>query len=130
MAYAAIDTFKTHLSNNMQSTIDYDLIVTGDLGTYGANIFFNELKDRGFDLIGKYFDCGKEVYDNESQKTNSGASGPACVMCVTFTYVINKMLKGLYKKVLIIGTGALHSQISYQQKESIPCIAHAIVLEV
>ena len=60
----------------------------------------------------------------------AGGSGPACVMCVSFSYVINKMLRHIYKKVLVIATGALHSQISYQQKETIPCIAHAVVLEV
>ena len=34
------------------------------------------------------------------------------------------------KRILVIATGALHSQVSYQQKQSIPCIAHAIELEV
>lgn len=130
MAYAAIDTFKTHLQNNMQSVDDYDLIVTGDLGSFGAQIFIDELQDSGYDLEQKYFDCGNEVYDSKKQKTYAGASGPACVMCVTFSYIINKMIKHIYKKVLVIATGALHSQISYQQKENIPCIAHAIVLEV
>ena len=72
-------------------------------------------------------DCGESVYTHDGF---AGASGPACVMCVSFSYVINKMIKGIYKKVLILATGALHSQISYQQKETIPCIAHAVVLEV
>ena len=130
MAYAAIDTFKTHLQNNMQSIDDYDLIVTGDLGSYGAQIFLDELIETGYDIEQKYFDCGNEVYESKKQKTFAGASGPACVMCVTFSYIVNKMMKGIYKKVLVIATGALHSQISYQQKENIPCIAHAIVLEV
>ena len=130
MAYAAIDTFKVHLQNNLQSIDDYDLVVTGDLGEFGANIFYEELVSIGFNLDDKYFDCGKQIYDKEKQKTNAGGSGPACVMCVTFSYVINEMMKRKYKKVLLIATGALHSQISFQQKESIPCIAHAIVLEV
>ena len=34
------------------------------------------------------------------------------------------------KKILLIGTGSLHSTTSYQQKESIPCIAHAVAVEV
>ena len=73
---------------------------------------------------------GNHNAEVQKQKVYSGGSGPACVMVVTFSYVIHKMLKGIYKKVLVIGTGALHSQISYQQKEYIPGIAHAIVLEV
>lgn len=130
MAYGAIDTFKTHLQNNLESVDDYDLIVTGDLSNYGSKVFKEELEEAGFNLTNKYIDCGAVIYDNEKQKVYSGGSGPACVMVVTFSYVIHKMLKGIYKKVLVIGTGALHSQISYQQKEYIPGIAHAIVLEV
>lgn len=130
MAYGAIDTFKTHMQNNLESLDNYDLIVTGDLSEYGSKVFKEELEEQGYDFKNKYIDCGAIIYDKEKQKTNSGGSGPACVMVVTFSYVIHKMLKKQYKKVLVIGTGALHSQISYQQKEYIPCIAHAIVLEV
>ena len=129
MAYAAIDTFLCHLKNNNETINDYDLVVTGDLSLYGKNIFIDELKEKGIDLSDKYIDCGDKIYDSNKQDVNAGGSGPACVMCVTFSYIINKMLKGIYKKVLVIATGALHSQISFQQKETIPCIAHAIVLE-
>jgi len=30
---------------------------------------------------------------------------------------------------LIVATGALLSPLSYQQKESIPCIAHAVAID-
>jgi stage V sporulation protein AD len=127
MAFAAIDTFITHLINNQESVNDYDLIVTGDLGKYGKDVFISQLKEKGYDIKDKYMDCGESIYTHDGF---AGASGPACVMCVSFSYVINKMIKGIYKKVLILATGALHSQISYQQKESIPTITHGIVLEV
>lgn len=130
MAYAAIDTFLTHLENNNETIEDYDLIVTGDLSYYGQKIFIDSLNKQNIDLKEKYIDCGNIIYDKNKQNVAAGGSGPACVMCVSFSYVINKMLRNIYKKVLIIATGALHSQISYQQKETIPCIAHAIVLEV
>ena len=58
---------------------------------------------------------------------------PRCFFAVLPTlsgYFLDKMLKGEMKRILVIATGALHSQISYQQKQSIPCIAHAIELEV
>jgi stage V sporulation protein AD len=32
-------------------------------------------------------------------------------------------------RVLIVATGALLSPLSFQQGESIPCIAHGVVLE-
>jgi stage V sporulation protein AD len=40
------------------------------------------------------------------------------------------MKKGELKRILIVGTGALMSPLSYQQKESIPCIAHAVSIEM
>jgi stage V sporulation protein AD len=40
------------------------------------------------------------------------------------------MKKGKYKMILLIATGALLSPLSYQQKESIPCIAHAVSIEM
>ena len=39
------------------------------------------------------------------------------------------MKKGKLKRILIVATGALQSPLSYQQKESIPCIAHAVCIE-
>ena len=129
MAYAAIDTFKTHLKNNNESLQDYDLIITGDLSTFGSKIFKDEVKKDYSDIVNKHYDCGELIYDNKKQNMYAGGSGPACVMCVVFSYFYKMMEKGLYNKILVIATGALHSQISSFQKESIPCIAHAIVLE-
>ena len=129
MAYAAIDTFKTHLANNKELIDDYDLIVTGDLGEYGSKIFKEEIENIGIKISNKHIDCGQIIYNKETQHTNAGGSGPGCVMAVTFSYIMNMLIRRKVKKVLVIATGALHSQISYQQKETIPCIAHAIVLE-
>ena len=35
----------------------------------------------------------------------------------------------VYKRVLVVATGALLNPIMIQQKESIPCVAHGILLE-
>jgi len=40
------------------------------------------------------------------------------------------MRKGELKRILVIATGALLSPMSYQQKETIPCIAHAVSIEI
>ncbi len=130
MAYAAIDTFKVHLKNMNRKIADYDKIVTGDLSLYGSKVFHDELLSENYDLTGKYDDCGLMIYDLKKQDVNAGGSGPSCVGLVTFSYFINKLIKREYKRILIIATGALHSQISSQQKQSIPCIAHAIEMEV
>jgi stage V sporulation protein AD len=43
--------------------------------------------------------------------------------------LLGQMKKGEWKRILVVATGALLSPISYQQKESIPCIAHAVAIE-
>ena len=48
----------------------------------------------------------------------------------THYYVVKKIEEGLYKKVLVIPTGALLSNTIMNQKETIPSIAHAYSLEV
>ena len=114
-----------------KQTIDLSIFQNYDINHKKEILYYLLSEFYQDDLIlvnDKHIDCGCMVF-NESENS-AGASGPACVMCVSFSYVINKMLKGKYNKVLIIGTGALHSAISYQQKENIPSIAHAIVLEV
>ncbi len=126
MAPAAARTLYEHL-NDLKRDIDYyDLILTGDLGCIGGSIFkkYVELK---YNLkIKKHLDAGCELY-LDSQETYSGGSGPACLPLVLF----NKILESKkYKKILIIGTGALHSKTFVNQKSPIPAIAHAVSLEV
>ena len=43
-----------------------------------------------------------------------------------FSYIIQQLRAGSYKRVLLVATGALLSPLSYQQGETIPCTAHAI----
>ena len=45
------------------------------------------------------------------------------------SYLYSKMMAGSIKKILFVATGALLSTVSSGQGESIPCIAHAVVLE-
>jgi len=45
------------------------------------------------------------------------------------SYIYNKLNKGEYKKVILMSTGALLSTTSSQQGETIPGIAHAVVVE-
>ena len=77
-----------------------------------------------------YNDCGTMIYDLDNQPVLAGGSGPVCSFLVVFGYIYKEMLKGKYKKVLIIPTGAIFSPTLVFQKESIPSIANAISLEV
>ena len=48
----------------------------------------------------------------------------------TYGHFLNQMRKGELKRILIVATGALLSPMSYQQKESIPGVAHAVSIEM
>ncbi|MBA4494969.1 stage V sporulation protein AD [Paenactinomyces guangxiensis] len=129
MAPAAVDTIEAHFRDLHISVSEYDLILTGDLGRIGHQIAADLLDKHGLKLPEDRFgDCGMMIY-REDQPVQAGASGCASSACVTYGHVLNRMKRGELRKVLIVATGALLSPISYQQKESIPCIAHAVVIE-
>ncbi|WP_426349880.1 stage V sporulation protein AD [Alloiococcus sp. CFN-8] len=130
MAPAAADTIIAHF-NDLDRTPDYyDIIATGDLGIIGHRIASDLLKDSNLQIPPSIFtDCGLLIY-NEDQPVQAGASGCGCSAIVTYGHFINRMKKGELRKILIVATGALLSQLSFQQKESIPCIAHAVSIEI
>ena len=126
MAPAAAQTLYEHLTDLKRDIDYYDVIITGDLGCVGA-ILFKEYAEKKYNLkIKKHLDAGCELYV-KSQEVYAGGSGPGCLPLVLFNKIlpINK-----YHKILIIGTGALHSKTFVNQKCPIPAIAHAVSLEV
>ena len=128
MAPAAMRTIMTHFKDTKTNPDDYDLILTGDLGKLGSEIFLDLMEHGGCKLGNNYNDCGQMMFNN-NQKTFQGGSGAGCSAIVLNSYVIKKMKEGVFKKVLFAATGALLSPLSSQQGESIPGICHAIVLE-
>ncbi|MBM7838224.1 stage V sporulation protein AD [Alkalihalobacillus xiaoxiensis] len=128
MAPAAAETTMAFLNKTDQSVNDFDLIVTGDLGKSGSEIFRKLLREQDVLLSKGYEDCGVMIYGND-QKAFAGGSGAGCSASVIFGHIMNEMLAGSLKKVMVIATGALLSSITVQQKKTIPAIAHAIVLE-
>ena len=130
MAPAAVDTIETHFKELNRSFDYYDLIATGDLGTIGHKIASDMLIDHGYTIPqGRFTDCGLLIY-KENQQVFAGGSGCGCSAVVTYGHLLNRMRKGDLKRILIVATGALLSPMSYQQKESIPCIAHAVAIEM
>jgi stage V sporulation protein AD len=130
MAPAAVDTILSHFRDMGIKPDYYDVIATGDLGRVGHTICADLIKERGLQMPEEIFtDCGIMIYSQE-QPVIAGGSGCACSAVVTYGHLLNKMRKGEIKRMLIVATGALHSPLSYQQKESIPCIAHAVSIEV
>lgn len=129
MAPAAYKTLKQHFKDLNREPNYYDLILTGDLSTYGKRIILELFKKDNIELS-NYDDCGLILYDRVKQNVFAGGSGCACCALTTYSYILDKMRKKELKKVLIVATGALLSPTLIQQKESIPCIAHAVSLEV
>lgn len=126
MAPSAVQVLMKHL-NDLQRNVDYyDVILTGDLGKIGVEIFHECLKSGYGIKIKNHLDAGCELFLS-SQEIYSGASGPVTLLLVLF----NKILKNKkYKKILVIATGSLHSKDTTNQKKVIPSIAHAVSLEV
>ncbi|WP_227935109.1 stage V sporulation protein AD [Alkalihalobacillus deserti] len=127
MAPAAADTIVTHLLETKRDPSYYDVIVTGDLSRVGSSILRKLVQDKGIHLD-RYEDCGVMIYHQE-QPIFAGGSGAACPAVVTFGHLLKEMNRGRIKRLLVVATGALLSPLMIQQKESIPCIAHALSFE-
>ncbi len=129
MAAAAFDTIQFHLSQNKGTS--YDFVMTGDLGKTGSAILKELIRTSGVSsyFVDQYRDAGAEFYGN-NDKLLSGASGAGCSATVYYGPIYAELLKKQWKKVLLVATGALLSPLSFQQGESIPCIAHAVELSM
>ncbi|MEK5441618.1 stage V sporulation protein AD [Fredinandcohnia sp. FSL W7-1320] len=129
MAPAAVDTIEAHLKERNIDPSYYDLIVTGDLGHIGREVSLDLFKKHGTPIKEEnYHDCGLIIY-REGQPVLAGASGAGCSATVVYGHILNRMKKGELNRVLVVATGALLSPLTFQQNESIPCIAHAVSIE-
>jgi stage V sporulation protein AD len=129
MAPAAAETIQTHFADTGQTPKDYDLIVTGDLAAVGLPIARELLSNAGIQIGEHFQDCGLLLY-SVKQETFAGGSGCACSAVVTYGHLLKEMRKGKLRRILVVATGALLSPISYQQGEPIPCISHAVAIEM
>jgi stage V sporulation protein AD len=124
-----VDTIEAHLRERNLDPSYYDLIVTGDLGKIGHEVSLDLFKKHGTPIKEEqYKDCGLMIY-RDGQPVLSGASGPGCSATVVYGHLLNRMKKGEIKRLLVVATGALLSPLSFQQSETIPCIAHAVSIE-
>ena len=130
MAPAAARTIADFLNDTHTKPEDYDLILTGDLGFTGSKLLFELLqKNSGIDIKIRHKDCGTMIFDLAEQDVNSGGSGCGCSASVVCSHIMKNIKNGTLKKVLFVATGALMSPTSTKQGQSIPGIAHAVLLE-
>ena len=128
MAPACADTILRHLSDFDRKPDYYDAIFTGDLGRYGKELLEYILSKEGIVLPDTYMDTGASYFKPE-QQTFQGGSGAGCVSTVFNGYILNKLENGSLSRILVVPTGALLNKDTPLQKETIPGISHAFVVE-
>ena len=129
MAPAACDTIIRNLEDFERTPEDYSRIITGDLGYVGQSILFDLMRGKGYDIKANHMDCGMTIFNQQLQDTHAGGSGCGCAATTLSAYILPKIEKGEWKRVLFVPTGALMSTVSYNEGASVPVIAHGIVLE-
>ena len=129
MAPAAAELIAQNLIDFDRQPEDYDAIVTGDLGEVGHEILIDLLNKKGYDISKVHQDCGMLIYDNKKQGTGSGGSGCGCAASTLSAHFLPRLQDGTMKRILFVPTGALLSTVSFNEGQSIPGIAHGVVLE-
>ena len=129
MSPAACDTITSHFIDTGRSVDDFDMILTGDLGDFGSTMLRDLMNKNNIDLKNKHKDCGTIIFDLEKQGVDCGGSGCGCSASVLSTYILDQFMQGIVKRVLFVATGALLSPTRIQQGETIPGIAHAVLIE-
>ena len=127
MAPAAAATLLRYLTDTNTQPQEFDAICTGDLGHVGSQLFRELLAVEGL-LLKNHIDCGSLLYDAEGQSVHSGASGPGCCAAVLCGHLLPRLERRGQRRVLFLATGALMSQTTFLQKESIPAISHLVEL--
>lgn len=129
MAPAAAQTIADFLEDTGTSACDYDIILTGDLGKVGSELLYELMeKEYSVDIRAVHNDAGLMIYNLEEQDVHSGGSGCACCGLVLCSKILGDLKNGKINKALVVATGALLSSVSPLQGESIPAVAHGILL--
>lgn len=130
MAPAAADTISQFLKSTKTKPEDYDLILTGDLGFVGSELLIKLLKkDHDIDISSVHNDCGKMMFYREEQDVHAGGSGCGCSASILNSLIYKQLSEKELKNVLFVATGALLSPTSTMQGESIPGVAHGVLLK-
>lgn len=129
MAPAAAATLCAYFDDTKDDPEQFDRIITGDLGMVGSALLLEWAEKLGHKLPEeKMMDCGLTIFHPE-QDSHAGGSGCGCSASVLCAYILPNIQQGLWKRVLFMATGALLSPTTNQQGETIPGIAHAVVIE-
>ncbi len=127
MMPAAASTLLRYFAATGAAPQDFDAIFTGDLGEVGTALLREQMAKEGLPLD-NHRDCGCLLYDTQGQNVQAGGSGAGCSAAVLCCKILPMLAAGQLRRVLFIATGALMSQTTFLQGESIPGIAHCVEL--
>jgi len=127
MMPAAASTLLRYFAATGTEPGNFDAIFTGDLGQVGSALLQEQMAREGLPLP-NHRDCGCLLYDVDTQNVQAGGSGPGCSAAVLCCHILPRLRDGTYRRVLFLATGALMSQTTFLQGESIPGIAHCVEL--
>ena len=112
---------------NVTVIVSDDKISSPILSKYDTAIILNQPSLEKFESRVK--PGGILIYDDPSQDTHAGGSGCGCSAVVLASYILPKIVSGEWKRILFVPTGALLSKVSFNEGDSIPGIAHGVVIE-
>lgn len=127
MMPAAASTLLRYFAATGARPQDFDAIFTGDLGEVGSALLQEQMAREGLPLD-NHRDCGCLLYDTQGQDVQAGGSGAGCSAAVLCCKILPMLAAGQLRRVLFLATGALMSQTTFLQGESIPGIAHCVEL--
>ncbi len=127
MAPAAASTIAHYLQDTQTDPAQLDAVYTGDLGAVGSRLLGQLLAQQGI-VLRRHDDCGLLLYDRQTQQVKAGGSGCGCSAGVLCAHLLPALQSGRQRRVLLVSTGALMSQLTFQQGESIPGVAHLVEL--
>ena len=129
MAPAAAKLIVQNFKDFDRKPDDYDLIITGDLGYVGQEILWKLVGDEGYDISKNHTDCGIEIYDPQKQGTQSGGSGCGCSATTLSAHFLPQVAAGILRRILFVPTGAMLSQVSFNEGQNVPGTAHGVIIE-
>ena len=108
MAPAAYDTIQAHFRDTGRRPSDYDLIVTGDLGSLGKEILLDLFHRDGIEFkIWRTAACSSTT--PRPRTSTAAARAAAAPPAVLTGFLLNGMKQGRWRRLLFCGTGALLS---------------------
>lgn len=98
-------------------SVDFDRIITGDLGAVGQKLLFELLDENHKDIKKNHMDCGMQIFDEESQDTHAGGSGCACSALMLSAVILPKLASGEEKSVVCIRQGHYYRKCQQMREE-------------